>query len=83
MNVCFSCIGYGEKDKPNSTNNEDLLNDVRRVNYMTLHLEALAATIRYKCIYRYIYLFHLFLESMFQYISHWVQMFNFFGSLFL
>ncbi|KAF3451689.1 hypothetical protein FNV43_RR07785 [Rhamnella rubrinervis] len=38
--------GYAEKDKPNSTHIEDVLNDVKRVDYMSRYLEALATTIR-------------------------------------
>lgn len=39
-------VGYGEKENLNSTN-EELFNDVKRVEYMKSYLQALAETMRY------------------------------------
>ncbi|KAH7569533.1 hypothetical protein JRO89_XS06G0180300 [Xanthoceras sorbifolium] len=38
--------GYGEKSTPNSTTTEELLNDVKRVEYMAGYLEALLTAVR-------------------------------------
>lgn len=52
--------GYGEKNKPN-TQTEDLLNDTRRVDYMSSYLGALETSMRYKHCYNIIYMHHLLL----------------------
>jgi hypothetical protein len=39
-------VGYGEKKNQNSTN-EELFNDVKRVEYLKSYLQALAETMRY------------------------------------
>lgn len=57
INIGFMClkksyiysldlVGFGEKENPNSTM-ETLLHDVKRVEYMSSYLDALALAMRY------------------------------------
>lgn len=62
----MNLAGYGEKDKLNSSNNGDLLNDVKRLEYMKSYLNSLATAIRYlKLICSILFIF-LILPSVFR-----------------
>ena len=44
--ILVDLAGFGERDNPHSTV-ENLINDVKRVEYMSSYLDALATAMRY------------------------------------